>query len=269
MRIGLFFNQELEAGAAVADAVRSASYGDIDVSFAAGDATSDHGTLDLAVSIGGDGTFLLTSKTIMGMNIPLYGINTGRLGFLASGDAESAVNDMRLIIAGKYKLLPKIPIRGEISRDGHIIERVCAFNEIMILKNMVSRPIALSAHIGNEKLYNFLADGIIVSTPTGSTAYALSAGGPIVHPGVRCVTIIPVCPHSLSPRPMVVPDTETVRIKVDPSPCGAILSADGQNNVTLASGDEALITADIDKKIDVVTLGGSSYVDMLRNKLNW
>ncbi|MDR1965650.1 MAG: NAD(+)/NADH kinase, partial [Synergistaceae bacterium] len=177
MRIGLFFNSKLEASAAVASAIKSAEYRGRDVEFVEGDAGDDHGALDLAVSIGGDGTFLLTSKTIMGRGFPLYGINTGHLGFLASGDAQSAVRDMRKILECDCSTFPRIPLKGEIVRDGRCVQCVWALNEIMVVKSFVSRPIALSVHMGNGKLYSIQADGIIAATPTGSTAYALSAGG--------------------------------------------------------------------------------------------
>jgi NAD+ kinase len=212
---------------------------------------------------------LLTSKTIMGRGFPLYGINTGHLGFLASGEAQSAVRDMRKILERDYSTFPRIPLKGEIVRDGRCVQCVWALNEVMVVKSFVSRPIALSVHMGNGKLYSIQADGIIAATPTGSTAYALSAGGPIVHPGVRCAVVIPVCPHSLYPRPLVIPDTEALRIKLESPACGALLSGDGQDNMDLAPGDEVVVTSDTEKKIDVVSLGDETYADVLRGKLNW
>jgi NAD+ kinase len=146
---------------------------------------------------------------------------------------------------------------------------VWAFNEIMIVKKFVSRPIALSTSVDGEKLYSFLSDGLIVSTPAGSTAYALSAGGPIVHPEVRCVSIVPICAHSLSPRPMLFPDTTAIRVRLDARAGGAILSGDGQNDAELASGGEVAVTSDFASRVDVIIMDGGAYVDVLRNKLNW
>ncbi|MDR3279040.1 MAG: NAD(+)/NADH kinase [Synergistaceae bacterium] len=269
MRIGLFFNSGLEASAEVADAIQSADYGNSSVIFVSGYAECHHGDIDMAVSIGGDGTFLLTSKTIMGSGVPIFGINTGRLGFLALGEAESAVQDVKRILDGNYDTYAMVPLKGEITRGGSIIERIWALNEIMIVKNLVSRPISLSTRIGSDDLYTFLADGVIVATSVGSTAYALSAGGPIIHPDVRCTAIIPVCPHSFYPRPMVAPDTETVTVTIEPSPGGAILSGDGQNNIELFTGDVVSIIPYMSRKIDVIRLGTASYIDLLRNKLHW
>jgi NAD+ kinase len=191
----------------------------------------------------------------------------GRLGFLASGDAASAVEDIRAITRGNFEVFPMIPLKAEITSGGGGNMSVWAFNEIMIVKKFVSRPIALSAFVDGEKLYGFLSDGLIISTPAGSTAYALSAGGPIVHPEVRCVAIVPICAHSLSPRSMLFPDTAGIKVRLDTRE-GAILSGDGQNNAELASGGEVLVEPDFASRVDVMRMGGA-YIDVLRNKLNW
>jgi NAD+ kinase len=269
MRIGLFFNHELEASAEVASAIRSADYGGMDAEFVAGDADADHGEIDFAISIGGDGTFLLTAKTIMGRGAPLYGVNRGRLGFLASGDVRRAAADVGKILDGYYETLPIAPLKAAISgRDGSK-SAVWAFNEIMIVKNLISRPIALSAYIDGKKLYSFLADGIIVSTPIGSTAYSLSAGGPIVHPGVSGQAIVPICAHSLAPRPMLVPASTLIEIELESPAEGATLSADGMNSTSLSPGCTVGITSDPTGRVDVIMLDGGSYPDVLRDKLNW
>jgi NAD+ kinase len=253
----------------VAEAIRSADYGRADVEFVMGDADMDHGEIDYAVSIGGDGTFLLTSRTIMGRGIPLYGVNMGRLGFLASGEADLAVSDVRKIVEGNYKVFSRIPLSADIQSNGKMKMKVWAFNEIMIVKDFVSRPIALSTFLDGEKLYSFLADGIIIATPTGSTAYSLSAGGPIVHLDVEGFSIVPICAHSFSLRPMVVPGSAEVKIVLDSSDYGAILSGDGQNNAELSLGDEVHVTFETASRVDVIMLDGGSYLDALRNKLNW
>ena len=269
MRVGLFFNGDIEPSAEVASAILSADYGKCGAEFVYGREDALRDDLDVAVSIGGDGTFLMTSKAIMGHGIPLYGINTGRLGFLAAGEASLAVHDVKKILDGDYGIFPKVPLKGEVIREGSVICTVRAFNEIMIVKNCVSRPIALSARVDGEKLYDFLADGIIVSTPAGSTAYALSSGGPVIHPDVRCAALIPICPHSLFPRPVIVPDSASIKIRLESSLYGAVLSGDGQDNVEMSSGDEVLIACDKDMEIGVIRLGGGSYFGALRNKLGW
>lgn len=268
MRIGLFFNHEIAACADAAAEIRSALTGDPGLEFVTGDADSDPGDIDCAVSIGGDGTFLLTARTIMGSGIPLYGVNMGRLAFLASGDAGSAVGDIRRIVAGEYGIHRMIPLRAEITKDSRKTTS-WAFNEIMIVKNFVPRPIALSTFLDGEKLYSFLSDGIIASTPTGSTAYALSAGGPIIHPDINCVSIVPICAHSLTPRPMLVPCDADIMIKLDYAQGGALLSGDGHDGCELSPGDCVQIKSDFDSSVDVIKMGGGSYAGVLRNKLNW
>ena len=274
MRIGLFFNRETAACVDVAAKIQSTFAGDTGVEFVTGNADSDHCGINCAVSIGGDGTFLLTARTIMGSGIPLYGVNMGRLGFLASGDAVSAADDIRRIVAGEYGIHTMIPLKAEITKGSQKSQKPLkttswAFNEIMIVKNFVSRPVALSTYLGGEKLYSFLSDGIIASTPTGSTAYALSAGGPIIHPGVNCVSIVPICAHSLSPRPMLVPRDVDIMIKLDYAQGGALLSGDGHDDGELSSEDCVLVTSDFDSRVDVIKMDGGSYADVLRDKLNW
>ena len=269
MRIGLFFNHELETSAEVASAVRFADYGGRDAEFVLGDADSDHGEIDFAISIGGDGTFLLTSKNIMGRGAPIYGVNRGRLGFLASGDARRAAADIAKILDGDYETYPIVPLKAAISGKDGTKSAIWAFNEVMIVKNLVSRPIALSAYIDGKKLYSFLSDGIIVSTPIGSTAYSLSAGGPIIHPGVSGQAIVPICAHSLAPRPMLVPASTLIKIELESPSEGATLSADGMNSTLLSPGDAVEITSDPAGRVDVIRLDGGSYPDVLRDKLNW
>jgi NAD+ kinase len=225
--------------------------------------------MDFALSIGGDGTFLRTSRMIWGLGVPLYGINAGRLGFLTAGAAESAAADIRRILSGDYELFSRIPLRGEIVRNGEVIESVYALNDITASKGFLSRPIDVSVSVGEENIYRFLADGIIVSTPTGSTAYAMSAGGPIIHPGVKCMLVVPICPHSLYPRPMVLSDMETINIKVECCAYEAIFSGDGHQNMTLISGDIVSIKLDVERGIDVISIDKSSYYDILRKKMNW
>jgi len=268
MRIGLFFNHEIAECVTTATEIQSAFKGNRSVEFLTGNAVSGRSDINCAVSIGGDGTFLLSARTIMGSGVPLYGVNMGRLGFLASGNAGSAVEDIRRIAARDYEIHPMIPLKAEITKNSQKTTS-WAFNEIMIVKNFVSRPIALSTYLDGEKLYSFLSDGIITSTPTGSTAYALSAGGPIIHPGVNCVSIVPICAHSLSPRPMLVPCDSDILIKLDYAQGGALLSGDGHDDGELSSGDCVLITSDFDSRVDVIKMDRGSYADVLRDKLGW
>jgi NAD+ kinase len=249
--------------------ITSYNYGGDGVCFVTDEENIDYCGMDFAVSIGGDGTFLRTSRLIWGLGVPLYGINAGRLGFLTAGTAESATSDISRILAGDYSLFSRIPLRGEVTRSGEVIDSVYALNDITMSRGFLSRPIDSLVSVGGDDIYRFLSDGIIVSTPTGSTAYALSAGGPIIHPKVKCMLVLPICPHSLFPRPIVLGDTETVNISIECCDYEAILSGDGHQNMTLFAGDAVSVRLDVERGIDVISVDDSSYYDILRRKMNW
>ncbi|MDR1471008.1 MAG: NAD(+)/NADH kinase [Synergistaceae bacterium] len=267
--VGLFFNPRLPSSVELARRITSYNYGGADVCFVTDEENIHYCDMDFAISIGGDGTFLRTSRSIWGLGVPLYGINAGRLGFLAAGTAESATSDICRILSGDYKIFQHIPLQGEAVRNGEVIGSVCALNDITVSKGFLSRAIDSLVSVGEDSIYRFLSDGIIVSTPTGSTAYAMSAGGPIVHPRVKCILVVPICPHSLFPRPIVLGDGETVNISIECCDYEAILSGDGHQNMTLFAGDAVSVKLDADRGIDVISIDESSYYDILRRKMNW
>jgi NAD+ kinase len=228
----------------------------------------DFRRMEFAVSIGGDGTFLRAARTVRDLGTPLYGINAGRLGFLVSGKPENAVQDIRRILSGEYELSTRSAIRCELLRKGITTGEFCALNEIVISKGSLSHPIDLSVSAGGETLYRLLADGIIISTPTGSTAYSLSAGGPVIHPDVRCILLAPICPHSLYARPVVMSEDEVIEICLAGESDEMFLSRDGLINMRLRKGDSARISLD-DRGISMIKLDRSSYYNVLRKKLGW
>lgn len=152
--------------------------------------------VSIAVVIGGDGTFLRAARYVLGAPISLYGINLGHLGFLASGKAEEAENDLEAILRGQYSLLSHRVLEGKICRDGKNIHTLFALNDLVLAKGAMARVMHIEVSMGDKVLNTLPADGIIVSTPTGSTAYALSAGGPIVPPHIPCMIIVPICAHT-------------------------------------------------------------------------
>lgn len=271
--IGLFFQNDRRECAEIAGGIMNAAYPGVDVRFAIGELLDerddDFSRMEFAVSIGGDGTFLRTARAVRELRIPLFGINAGHLGFLASGSPESAADDMRRLLAGRYALSRHIPLKGEISRDGENFCKLYALNEIAVYKGVLSRPIDLDVSASGVSLYRFLADGIIVSTPTGSTAYALSAGGPVVNPGVRCIVAVPVCPHSLYPRPVILGEDDVVEIRLAGNCDEMLLSCDGQHNMKIRRGDVVRISLDTESLVNVVKLDESSFYDVLRSKFGW
>ncbi|MDR1943649.1 MAG: NAD(+)/NADH kinase [Synergistaceae bacterium] len=273
--VGLFFKHDRKSCARIANMIEEAGCWDPEIEFLSGEpgdgsfcpALSEKMRgLEFAVSIGGDGAFLRTARALRGLGVPLYGINAGRLGFLASGKPEDAISDVARILSGDYGVFSRAALRCSI--EGRVGEEFFALNEITLSKGPAQRPIDLSVKAGGEALYRFLADGVIVSTPTGSTAYSLSAGGPVVHPNVRCLLVTPICPHSLYPRPIALGEDEIIEVRLEGESDGTTISGDGLLNVPTARGDTVRIWLD-KKGASVITIGRSSYYEVLRKKLNW
>ncbi|MDR1515742.1 MAG: NAD(+)/NADH kinase [Synergistaceae bacterium] len=276
--VGLFFKRDRDSSAMIAERIKSADYGARNVRFficepgdadEAGKKRDDFRAMEFAVSIGGDGTFMRTAGAVREYGVPLYGVNAGRLGFLASGNYDDAVSDVKRILSGRYRLYARTQLRCELSRAGDgSTEAFYALNEFTLSKGPVSRPIGILVTVRREVLYRFLADGIIVSTPTGSTAYSLSAGGPLVHPDVKCVILTPVCPHSLYHRPFILGSDETVEISLEGDSERMTLSGDGILNIDVKRGDLVKLSTD-EKGIDIIALDNASYFETLTRKLHW
>ncbi|MDO5115962.1 MAG: NAD(+)/NADH kinase [Synergistaceae bacterium] len=222
-----------------------------------------------AVILGGDGTFLRAARYTFGHQIPLYGINLGRLGFLAIGSPDSAENDIRAIINGEYSIQRRHLLKGQVRRGGRLVHELHALNDLVISKGNLARVIDLEVKVGNEVLTLFLADGLILSTPTGSTAYALSAGGPIVPPHVPCMIMAPICAHTLYARPVILSETDMALVIPKGDTRSLILTQDGQLGYELLPGDELQVTLDREISVETIQLNGRSYYDLLREKLRW
>lgn len=222
-----------------------------------------------AVILGGDGTFLRAARYTFGSSVPLYGINLGRLGFLAIGSPQSAESDIEAILAGKYTLQLRRLLRGQVVRGGRMVHELNALNDLVISKGNLARVIDLEVKVGAETLSIFLADGLILSTPTGSTAYALSAGGPIVPPHVPCMIMAPICAHTLYARPVILSETDHVLVRPKGETRNLMLTQDGQLGYELLPGDELHVMLDNENMIQTIQLNGRSYYDLLREKLSW
>lgn len=272
--IGTFFRRASEQSAAAARAVMEAEYGRR-VRFVPTDPYADDAThvdaaeMTFALSIGGDGTFLRAAQAVCGSAVPIFGINTGRLGFFASGTPQNAPQEVRAILSGDGRLAERPMLRGTAYRDGSTTGTVMAMNEVALLKDSPSQPIEVSVTAGGERLYRVLADGLIVSTPTGSTGYALSSGGPIVHPAVRCLIVLPICPHSLYIRPMVLDAARAIEMTLIAGSGSVSLSGDGQQSVAMEPGDTARVEVDPDRSVRMIRLDDASYCDILRSKFDW
>lgn len=225
--------------------------------------------IDIAVVIGGDGTFLRAARYILGASIALYGINLGHLGFLAAGKEHEAIEDIQAIRKGKYSVQIHSVLEGRISRDGEETYTLYALNDLVLARGALARVLHVEVHLGDRLLNVLPADGVIVSTPTGSTAYALSAGGPIVPPHVHCMVIVPICAHTLYARPVLAGDKDVVTLVPRGDHRDLLLTQDGQLGYEILPGDKIEIALNLEKGVRVIHLPSRSYCDLLHEKLQW
>jgi len=222
--------------------------------------------IDLFVSIGGDGTFLDGVKHIFGTNIPIVGLNTGRLGFLSRITSEDLNEAFKKISEEDFGIEKRSVIKLE--SDYQLFgDHAFALNEMTIHKNDSSSMIIIHAYMNNEFLNSYWADGLIVSTPTGSTAYSMSCGGPIVFPGSNNFIISPVAPHNLNVRPIVIPDSSRLTFRVEGRSDNYLVSLDSRTELISNSIELTIVRHNFD--VLLVQLSNNSYLSTLRTKLNW
>lgn len=221
---------------------------------------------DLVISIGGDGTFLRSAAKIGNKKIPIFGINTGRLGFLADTSSEDFEEAMIEIIENRYKIEERTQLRVEIehplSENSYI-----ALNEVAILKQDTASMINVNVSVNDEFLTNYEADGLLISTPTGSTAYALSVGGPILSPTLSSFILTPVASHTLTSRPLLIDDNSKLKLKVNSRSEHFLLSLDGRS--TVLSTDIEFKTRKASYPLRIIRREGQTFYKTLRNKLMW
>ena len=222
---------------------------------------------DLAVVVGGDGTMLGIARELARYNLPVVGINQGRLGFITDVPIGHFREALAPMIAGDYEEDFRAMLEGEIWRDGECIFEGLSMNDVVVSRGATASMVELRVDIGDEFVANMRADGLIVASPTGSTAYALSAGGPILHPGIAGWVVVPIASHTLSNRPIVLPDTGVVRITVV---AGRDASAnfDMQGLASLLHGDQVRVQRSA-HKVRFLHPRGWSYYATLRRKLRW
>lgn len=224
---------------------------------------------DLAIAIGGDGTMLKAAHLLSGHDVPLLGINLGRLGFLADIPGDAIAQHLDPILDGRFDQDRRYLLQGQVRRDGHLIHECEAVNDIVVEKWNTARLIEFETHIDRKLVNCQRSDGLIVATPTGSTAYAMAGGGPILHPELDAILLVPICPHNLSNRPIVVGGGSRIEITVITKvPGQAWLTADGDSRVELVPGDKVLIHRK-DKTIRLIHPANYDHFRILRNKLHW
>jgi NAD+ kinase len=222
---------------------------------------------DLLLVFGGDGTMLHVARDIAGCNTPMLGINIGSLGFLTAVPSSELARALNHIWNGNFKYESRALIEVSGNCNGKPINKT-ALNDIVVSRGAVSRLIGLDVSADGELVTHYRCDGLIVSSPTGSTAYSLAAGGPVIFPTAEVFALTPICPHALSNRPLILPLASTIRIKAtNPAPA-TILSVDGQTITELDAGDEMTIRRS-KRAVRLMHLADSSFLEALRRKLHW
>ena len=226
------------------------------------------GSFDMLISIGGDGTMLRAATLVQNSGIPLLGVNAGRLGFLASVQKENIANFLQLVIEKKYTISPRSLLSLQCVPENEDIQELnFALNEISVSRKDTTSMITIETYLNNEYLNSYWADGLIVATPTGSTGYSLSCGGPILTPDVSSFVLTPIAPHNLNARPLVIPDSTEIRLKVSGREEFYLVSLDSR--IASLRNESTLIIKKTPYEINMVEIQGETFLKTLRNKLLW
>ena len=219
--------------------------------------------ISMAIVLGGDGTILKTARFYAKYNVPILGINLGRLGFLSQAKSTQIEEAIELVINGSFKIEDRIMLSA-------LNGKMNALNDIVIKGDGFSRTSRLYVHINDNIVCDYLADGIIISTPTGSTAYTLSAGGPILSPILDAMVVVPICPHTMNARPIVIPSSEVINVTSSQKKPLLTISADGQETHCLAADDNIQIKkSEFSAKLILLNLDKNSFYSVLKEKLHW
>lgn len=224
--------------------------------------------VDIIVVFGGDGSFIWVSRMAQGTDVSILGCNLGGLGFLTEFTVDEFFPMMERVLAGDYEIERRDMISGCVVRKDGEREEFMVLNDIVINNGPISKVVDLSIYINEEYVTTFKADGIIFATPTGSTAYSLSAGGPIIFPTLPVITVTPICPHILTNRPIVVPNTKKIKTKVLTDIQNTYLTLDGQIGMPLYLGDEVMLESS-ESYVNIIKSPFRDYFDILKTKLMW
>ncbi|MBK9153236.1 MAG: NAD(+)/NADH kinase [Chloracidobacterium sp.] len=232
------------------------------------ESTSPVFAADLIIVLGGDGTMISTARSIGDREPLVMGVNYGSLGYLTEFRIEEMFPALEAIIAGEFEIDSRVMLRAEHIRNDTVRASGRVLNDVVINKAALARIIEIDVSLNGQFVNSFRADGLIVSTPTGSTAYNLSAGGPIIYPSMNAVVLTPICPFTLTNRPIVVPDSAEIELKLINENEGVVLTLDGQIGHTMADGDRVKISKSR-TTFNIIQPPNRNYFDVLRNKLKW
>ncbi|MBP5600857.1 MAG: NAD(+)/NADH kinase [Lachnospiraceae bacterium] len=226
---------------------------------------------DAIIVLGGDGTMLRAARDLVEEEIPLLGVNLGSLGYLAEVEKSNITSALSDLISGEYFIEERMMLEGTIIRDGNVVTRTVALNDISVLKSQPFRAINFDVYVNGQFLKSYGADGVIVSTPTGSTGYNLSAGGPIVEPCADLLVLTPVCPHTMNSRSIVLAGEDEVYIEIKEAKNGgdqvAFAMSDGAAHFDLKTGDSFIMRRS-DKRTRIIKLNKVSFLEILQRKMN-
>lgn len=223
---------------------------------------------DLVIVLGGDGTLLSAARAIGKREIPLFPVNLGGLGFLTAITIDGLFPELERALRGEHRIAKRKLLETEVVRDGQVVATYEALNDAVLTKSALARMIDLDTHVDSQFVCAYKADGLIISTPTGSTAYSLSAGGPIIFPSVPAICLTPICPHMLTNRPVLVPETSVIRVLSHGPDESVYLTIDGQVGTPLREGD-TVICRSSRYSLLLIRPPHQMFFDVLRQKLKW
>ena len=223
---------------------------------------------DLGLVFGGDGAMLAAARRVVDAGTPLIGVNLGRLGFMAEITPETLRERISEVIQRRPEPVERMMLAAHLRRDGETVCRVRALNDIVLSREARSRMIELRLSIDGEEVTTYAADGLILATPVGSTAHSLAAGGPILHPDMDAIVVTPICPHTLSNRPLVISAESVLEVEVSSRSVGFAMTADGQVFVDLKNGDRIEVRR-AEVRLRLIRATGMTFFKTLHTKLNW
>ena len=223
---------------------------------------------DMLIVLGGDGTLISVAREVGALEKPILGVNLGSLGFLTEITTDELFPVLEQILAGNYQLSDRLMLNVLVTRDGKLVEKHQVLNDVVINKGALARIIDMKVWVKESYLTTFKADGLIISSPTGSTAYNMAAGGPIINPGSECLVITPICPHMLTNRPMIVSADASIRVEVMFQDENVFLTADGQVGTSLQAGDIVEVER-ASNRTRLILSPEKDYFEILRTKLRW
>jgi len=224
--------------------------------------------LEMIIVLGGDGTLLSAARLIEGRDIPILGVNLGSLGFLTEVTLDELYPVLENVLDQKFRVDERLVLRSAVRRGSTLHPQPVALNDVVINSGTLPRMVRMEIYASGQFVTHLRADGLIISSPTGSTAYSLSAGGPILHPSVNAIILTPISPHTLTNRPIVIPDREKVEVIIQTSESGPAVTSDGQVSFPLQKGDLVEVTGS-ETRLKLITSPQRNYFQILREKLKW